>query len=66
MRKLLHYVLVIAACAVVGCGEAPSEEQTAETPQPILKVAVAADCTITLDGKVISIEELREEFAEEV
>ena len=62
MRKLLLYVLVIATCAVVGCGETPSEEQTAETLQPVLKVAVAADGIITLDGKVITLEKLREAF----
>ena len=63
MRKLLTYFLVIASCALVGCGEKPSEEQTAETAQRVFKVAVAADGTISLDGKVISIEELRDELA---
>ncbi len=63
MRKLLTYCLVIASCVLVGCGEKPSEEPTAELPQPILKIAVAADGTITLDGNVISLEKLREELA---
>ncbi len=63
MPKRLACLLVIASFAMVGCGEQPSEEQTAETAQPVLKVGVATDGTITLDGMVISIEELREEFA---
>ena len=63
MSKHLTYFLVIASCALVCCSEKPSEEPTAELPQPILKIAVAADGTITLDGNVISLENLREELA---
>lgn len=59
MRKLMTYFLVFASVALVGC----SEKQTTETAQPVLKVAVAADGMITLDGRVISLEELRDEFA---
>ena len=63
MRKLLTFFLVVASCALIGCGENPEEEPAAETAQPVLKVGVDAHGTITLDGKVISLEELREEFA---
>lgn len=63
MRKLLTYFLVIASCALIGCSDEPAADQTDEQLQRVFKVAVAADGTITLDGKVISIEKLREEFA---
>lgn len=63
MRKLLTCILVIASCALVGCSKETPQEQSAEPAQRIMKVAVAADGTITLDGKVISLEDLREEFA---
>lgn len=60
MRTLLNFVLVIAVCTFVGCSSDSSDEETTAPPQTILKIGVAADGTITLDGNVISLEKLRE------
>ena len=60
MRSLLNYVLVIAVCTFVGCSSDSPDEETAAPLQTILKIGVAADGTITLDGNVTSLEKLRD------
>ena len=62
MRTLL-LLLVTGAVFVSSCAKDSSEIQRTESTPRILKVIVAEDGRINLDGTAVSLQALRDEFA---